>query len=295
MLFWTVCLQLQENKSLKGLSTLGIGGPARYYVEFKTVEELQKALKYCHENGLRHFILGKGSNCLFDDRGFNGCIIHNKIHFSTPNGQGRFHVGAGYSFALLGVQTAKEGYSGLEFASGIPASVGGAIFMNAGANGQETKDALYSVDYVTASGELKTYLKEDLLFRYRYSSFQDFDGAIASATFSLSPAKEARSKQLEIIGYRQKTQPYGDHSAGCIFRNPDGGFAGRLIEECGLKGYAIGEAEVSMLHANFLINKENASSKDFTALIEHIRRTIREKKGIELESEVRVVPYDLPR
>lgn len=287
-------MQLQENKSLKDLTTLGIGGPARYYIEVKSISELQEALRYCHEKRLRHFILGKGSNCLFDDRGFNGCIIHNKIHFSNSLGQGHYHVSAGYSFALLGAQTAKEGFSGLEFASGIPASVGGAIFMNAGANGQETKDALYSVDYVTATGELKTFLKEDLIFTYRYSSFQDFDGAIAGATFALTPAKEARSKQLELIGYRQKTQPYGEHSAGCIFRNPDGDFAGKLIEECGLKGFAIGEAEVSKLHANFLINKDSASSKDFTALIEHIRRTIREKKGIELESEVRVVPYDLP-
>lgn len=288
-------MKLEENKSLKELCTLAIGGPARYYAEVKSTEELQNVLSYCDLNCIPCFILGKGSNCLFDDRGFNGCIIHNKIQFSKPDGKGNFFVGAGYSFALLGVQTAREGFSGLEFASGIPATVGGAIYMNAGANGQETKNALYSVDYVTSSGELKTYYKDDLIFDYRYSSFQDFDGAIASATFALTPEKEARAKQLKIIGYRQKTQPYGEHSAGCIFRNPDSGFAGKLIEDCGLKGVSVGGAEVSTLHGNFLINKNNASSKEFVELIELIRHTIREKTGVLLESEVRVVPYDLPR
>lgn len=288
-------MKLEENKSLKELCTLAIGGPARFYTEVKSVEELQEVLKYCDLHCIPFFILGKGSNCLFDDRGFNGCIIHNKIQFSKSDGNGKYFVGAGYSFALLGVQTARDGYAGLEFASGIPASVGGAIFMNAGANGQETQNALYSVDYVTSTGELKTFLKEDLIFGYRYSSFQDFDGAIASATFALSPEKEARAKQLKIITYRQKTQPYGEHSAGCIFRNPDSGFAGKLIEDCGLKGLSVGDAEVSTLHGNFLINKNNATSRDFKELIESIRHSIREKTGVELESEVRIVPYDLSR
>lgn len=288
-------MQLEENKSLKALTTLGIGGPARYYVEVKTIQDLQEAINYCCQNKISYYLLGKGSNCLFDDRGFNGCIIHNKIHFCTHDKTGIYHVGAGYSFALLGVQTAREGFSGLEFASGIPASVGGAVFMNAGANGQEIKEVLQSVDYVDSNGEIKIFSKEDLIFGYRYSSFQDFDGAIAAATFALSPNASARSRQLDIIGYRQKTQPYGDQSAGCIFRNPDSGFAGKLIEECGLKGFSIGDAEVSLLHANFLINRDSASSQNFLDLINHIRKVVKEKKGIDLESEVRVIPYDFSR
>lgn len=280
-----------ENKNLSTICTLGIGGPAKLYVEVRTTEELQEALYLSHNNSIPFFILGKGSNCLFDDRGFDGLVIHNKIQTISKPEPGIYTVGAGYSFALLGVQTAKEGYSGLEFASGIPASVGGAIFMNAGANGQETKDRLHSVDFVSGKGALVRYQASDLVFSYRYSSFQDFQGAIASATFTLTPSPEARPTQLKIISYRQKTQPYGDKSAGCIFRNPDGGFAGKLIEECGLKGFKIGDAAVSMLHGNFLINCGKATSHDFKALIAHIRNEVKRLKNIDLESEVRIIPY----
>lgn len=286
-------MQLLENKSLKELSTLGIGGSARFYVEAKTTAELQEAFLFCQKNSLPYFILGKGSNCLFDDRGFDGCVIHNKLQFLEKPKAGIYKAGAGYSFALLGVQTAREGWSGLEFASGIPASVGGALFMNAGANGQETKDHLESVEFVTSSGELIEYSRNELLFGYRYSSFQDFDGAIASATFSLVPSPESRAKQLKIIQYRQETQPYGEKSAGCIFRNPDGGFAGKLIEECGLKGYTCGQASVSTLHANFLINNGTATSADFKQLIEHIRSEVKRQKNVSLESEVRMIPYKM--
>lgn len=283
---------LSENKSLKELCTLGIGGNARFYVEVKTDAELQEALMHCYRHSIPTFILGKGSNCVFDDRGFAGCVIHNKIHYLEKQEGGLFKAGAGYSFALLGVQTAREGYSGLEFASGIPASVGGALFMNAGANGLETKDFLHSVEYVTAAGDPVTFLKEDLIFGYRYSSFQDFDGAIASATFALIEAPQAREKQLKIIRYRQETQPYGEKSAGCVFRNPQDDFAGKLIEECGLKGKSCGGAQVSTLHANFLINTGNATSKDFLELIQLIHDEVKRQKGIDLESEVRIIPYE---
>src|SRR5262249_20595825 len=148
-------LVFEENKHLKDYSTLGIGGPARYFVQVRKIEEIQTALKICKENNFRYFILGKGSNCLFDDRGFNGVMILNKIDFFEQPQPGLFHVGAGYSFSLLGVQTARQGWSGLEFASGIPGSVGGAVFMNAGANGMETSECLLSIDYVTMEGELK--------------------------------------------------------------------------------------------------------------------------------------------
>ncbi len=285
-------MQLLENKLLSSVCTLGIGGVARFYIEVDSVEKLQEAMRFSKVQQLPYFILGKGSNCLFDDRGFAGVVIHNKINFCNRIVDGVYKVGAGYSFALLGVQTARDGFSGLEFASGIPASVGGAVFMNAGANGLETKQCLESVEFVTAEGVLKEFKADELLFGYRYSSFQDFDGAIASATFRLIPQSEAREKQLKIIKYRQETQPYGEKSAGCIFRNPAGNFAGKMIEECGLKGFSVGNASVSTLHANFLINKGGATSKDFKELIETIRAQVKNEKGIELESEVRIIPYD---
>lgn len=286
-------LPLAKNKPLCEVSTLGIGGEANFYLEAKTIEDLKAAFLLCKDFKIPFFILGKGSNCLFADEGFNGLVIHNKIDFLKREEKGIYTAGAGYSFSLLGVQSAREGWSGLEFASGIPASVGGAVFMNAGANGAETKDSLLSVDFIDPEGNLRTYSREEFQFGYRFSSFQNLKGAIASATFSLNRSEKAREKQLEIVHYRKKTQPYSEKSAGCIFKNPPDFSAGQLIDSCGLKGFAIGGAEVSTLHANFLINAKNATSKDFQHLMGEIQKKVKEQKGILLEKEVRIIPYDL--
>jgi UDP-N-acetylmuramate dehydrogenase len=280
-----------ENKDLKELCTLGIGGPARYFIEVKTIDQMHEAIHFSREQKLPFFILGKGSNCLFDDRGYQGVVIQNKIDFMKETEPGVFHVGAGYSFSLLGVQTARKGWSGLEFASGIPCTVGGAVFMNAGANGMETFQTLTSVDFISDDGIISNIKKEELIFSYRHSSFQQMKGAILGATFTLNKVEGAREKQLTIIAYRTKTQPYGSKSAGCIFRNPEGAHAGALIEKCGLKGQSVGGAQVSEMHANFLINKESAKSTDMLKLIEKIRTEVKEQTGFELESEVRYIKY----
>jgi len=282
----------EQNRCLNEVTTFGIGGPAHYFIEVRTVEGMSQVLKYCHTHTLPFFILGKGSNTLFDDRGFKGVVIANRIVFFEQPSEGLFHVGAGYSFSLLGSQTARQGWSGLEFASGIPASVGGAIFMNAGANKRETCESLVSVDFVTAEGEIKTIPRKDIEFKYRHSSFQKVSGAILGATFQLEKASGARQHQLEIIQYRKSTQPYSDKSAGCMFRNPDIGPAGMLIDKCGLKGFKVGGAAVSSMHANFIVNKDSATSCDILHLIEEIKRTVKEKTGIDLESEVRYIPYE---
>lgn len=281
----------QENKLLSELSTFKVGGPARYFIEIHTTEEIRQVLLACSQRKLPYFILGKGSNCLFDDRGFNGVIILNKIDFIKRPSSNVFYVGAGYSFSLLGTQTARQGFSGLEFASGIPGSVGGAVFMNAGANGAETCDSLTSVDYISETGELQTIVKEQLHFAYRTSSFQSMKGAIVAATFTLQSEPSARTKQIDIIGYRKNTQPYNSPSAGCIFRNPHCGHAGALIESAGLKGASVGGAQVSSLHANFIVNTGGASSKDVLNLIELVKKQVHEKMNTELESEVRYIPY----
>lgn len=284
----------QENKLLSQLCTFGIGGPARFFVEVRTIEDMQKTLIRCRDENLPYFILGKGSNCLFDDRGFDGVVILNKIDFIERETDGRIHVGAGYSFSLLGSQTARNGFAGLEFASGIPGTVGGAVFMNAGANGKETCETLESVDYVTPDGALQVLKKEQLHFAYRTSSFQKMPGAIVSATFVLSASDTARTRQLEIITYRKNTQPYSDKSAGCIFRNPSCGAAGALIDRSGLKGSSIGGAKVSEMHANFIVNAGQATSQDVLKLIDIIKHQVKEKEGVELESEVRCIPYKFP-
>lgn len=285
-------LSYQTDVPLSTLTTLGIGGPARYVVEVKTIEALTKAIGICQRHEIPFFILGKGSNCLFDDRGFNGAILLNKLDFLEKPVPGTFHVGAGYSFALLGVQTARSGWSGLEFASGIPATIGGAVFMNAGANGSETCQHLISVDYIKADGTHVVLHKEDLAFGYRTSSFQEMSGAIAGATFTLVADPEARKRQLAIVEYRTRTQPYGDKSAGCIFRNPLCAAAGALIEQSGLKGIAVGDAAVSTLHANFIVNKGEAKAQDVLALIALIQEQVQKRTGNQLEAEVRIVPYE---
>jgi UDP-N-acetylmuramate dehydrogenase len=280
------------SKPLKEICTFNIGGPAQYYSEVHSIDEMKQAFLFCKENNLDYFILGKGSNCLFDDKGFKGLVISNKIDFFEFQSSGLFHVGAGYSFALLGVQTARQHWSGLEFASGIPCSVGGAVFMNAGANGWEACNSLLSVDYLTFDGELLLLKKEELNYGYRSSKFQQMEGAIVGATFKLEVGKEARAKQLEIVAYRTKTQPYGEKSAGCVFRNPSAAYAGALIEKAGMKGRQIGGAAVSDKHANFIVNKGLATAHEVKQLIEIIQTKIEEISQINLEIEIKLIPYE---
>lgn len=282
----------QQNILLSELCTFGIGGPARFFIEVRSVEKMQETLKICHTEGLPFMILGKGSNCLFDDRGFNGVVILNKIDFLQHLAPHTFHTGAGYSFSLLGSQTARQGFSGLEFASGIPGSVGGAVFMNAGANGCETCTCLTSVDFVSEEGVLHMLTKQELSFSYRKSSFHEMSGAIVGATFELSSSSTARQRQIEIIDYRKKTQPLRDKSAGCVFRNPTCGHAGALIEKSGLKGVLVGGAKVSEVHANFIVNADHASAQDVLHLISVIKAKVQEKTGVELENELRCIQYD---
>lgn len=285
-------LKIQKNKQLSKVCTFGVGGPARYFFEVDTVEEAKSALAWAQENQLRVHVLGKGSNTLFDDRGFNGIVILNKIDFFEETLPGCFHVGAGYSFSLLGGQTARQGWSGLEFASGIPGSVGGAVYMNAGANGSETARVLVSVDFISVDCCLRVIPIEELAFGYRTSPFQKMRGLITGATFRLTHESKARERQLEIIEYRKKTQPYSDKSAGCVFRNPKEGSAGNLIDKTGLKGLSVGGAKVSEKHANFIVNTGNATSQEILALMSLVQQKVKKQTTLDLESEIRWIPYD---
>jgi len=271
-------------------TTFGIGGRARYFFEVRSIEALQEVVRFCEGEGLRYFVLGKGSNTLFDDRGFDGVVILNKIQFKEVK-EGEFYVGAGYSFALLGTVTAREGWEGLEFAAGIPGSVGGAVFMNAGAGGSETCQTVVEVVWVNEKGAVEILPQEALAWDYRWSQFQKKRGAIAAVRFRLKGCPQAKERQRMLVDYRTKTQPYGEMSAGCLFRNPPGASAGRLIEACGLKGRVIGGAEVSMLHANFVVNKGSATASDVLSLAREIQQVVEEKTGHRLEMEIRRVAY----
>jgi UDP-N-acetylmuramate dehydrogenase len=280
---------LRAGHSLKEFSTFGIGGPIRFYLEATQIAQIEEAIEWASGQKIPYFILGKGSNCLFDDQGFAGLVIHNKIDFCDFDGC-RVYVGAGYSFSLLGTQTAKRGLSGLEFASGIPGSVGGAVYMNAGANGQETCQALEEILYLDPSFGKKIIAREQLTFGHRTSSFQSMRGVILSARFILRQNPDARKIQLDYINRRLMSQPYSEKSAGCVFRNPSMGLsAGLLIDQCGLKGLRCGGAEVSKIHANFIVNVSQATSADVITLIDQVQRQVYEKTKVWLEPEVRLV------
>ncbi|KAL5726114.1 hypothetical protein ACHQM5_009184 [Ranunculus cassubicifolius] len=282
---------IRHKKLLSDLSTWGIGGICNYFIQVTTISQLISAVRYCNDNSVRFLIVGKGSNCLFDDQGFDGCVILNRIEFIQKIEPGLYRVGSGYPFNRLGVQSCNEGFSGLEFAGGIPGTVGGATYMNAGANGQETADIIDSVEFVSNDGRYRTLNRNDLTFSYRRSSFQDMDdlAAIITVTFCLTPSATAKSQQQTYLARRRLTQPVGERSAGSVFQNPLGFSAGELIEKVGLKGHRVGGAKISDIHANFFINIGNSTSKDMLKLINLAKEKVNSKFGIQLNEEVRYI------
>lgn len=280
-------LSFATDKTLAEFSTFGIGGPIAYFAEVTTIEEMREGILFSVDQNLPLLVVGRGSNCLFDDAGFSGVVLHNKIDFCTwKEGDLQVYVGGGYNFSLLGVQSARKDWSGLEFGSGIPGSVGGAVFMNAGANGRETSASVVSVVYMDMEGNTREYRKEEIVFGYRFSSFQKKQGAIVAATFAFTKSPRARDKQIQMVERRIKTQPLKEKSIGCVFRNPETVSAGFLIEQCGLKGTREGGAKISDLHANFIINDEGATGVDVQNLIKKIQSKVLKETGFQLQTEI---------
>ncbi|XP_059670584.1 uncharacterized protein LOC132316091 [Cornus florida] len=293
---WKGLKIVRGEKLLSDLSTWGIGGPCNYFVEVFDQTQLVSVLRYCHEHSIQFMVIGKGSNCLFDDLGFDGCIVLNRIEFLEKIESGIYRVGSGFRFNRLGIQCSNEGFMGLEFAGGIPGTVGGAAYMNAGANGQETADVIDSVEIVTNEGKFQTLNRIDLDFGYRLSPFQDMDNlaAIVAVTFRLKHSESARRRQQEYLERRRISQPLREQSAGSVFRNPSnsGVSAAELIERAGLKGYRVGGAMVSNIHANFFINSGGSTSQDMLQLIGLVKEMVYQKFGVQLKEEVLYVhPY----
>lgn len=281
-------LEIKKNVSLKNLSTFSIGGLCKFYICIKSIEDLKKAFSFIKENKLSYFVLGNGSNLLFDDKGFDGVILHIRIE-DLAFENNKVYVGGGVLLPKLSLITAKNELSGLEYFSGIPASVGGAICMNAGAEGKSISSFLENVTFVHEDGKVQIFDKNELEFDYRFSSFNELKGAIVFATFALKAAKKVEEARLAYLTKKNKSQPIKSYSAGCVFKNPKNNFAGMCIEKCGLKGKSIGGAKVSELHANFIINEKDATSKDVLDLIDHIKKEVWERCSIELEEEIRYV------
>ena len=267
---------------------MGIGGHADKFIEINSLEDMCEIRRYVSSTNIQYQVIGKGSNILIDDNGFSGLIILNKIDFFRIE-KPYIYTGGGTSFASLGAKSSRQNLSGLEFASGIPGSVGGAVCMNAGANKMETFDSLVYVGCVNKNGEYLELMKESIRFGYRYSSFQDSDLIIVSACFKLRDDSKASQRQKGFIKSRLSTQPYSSKSAGCIFKNPKSISAGKLIDSLGLKRFCVGDAQVSEMHGNFLINKKNARSKDFLALIALIQEKVYTKTSIKLETELKII------
>ncbi len=276
-------------------TSLGIGGPAEAMAFPVDEGQLSMLLAMAHSNGTAVFILGNGTNLLVLDGGIKGLVINVSrmdwiIKEHAEGGRVMVRAGAGASLPKLANFCSEEGFSGLEFATGIPGTVGGAVHMNAGAYGSEIKDALYKVRIVMEDGSVREINPEELGKGYRHGGLPE-NSAVAEAWFSLTvgDAEEIKKRASEYMGKRRATQPLSSKSAGSTFKNPPGMKAWKLIEEAGLKGTKVGGAMVSEKHANFLINAGGATAKDFKALMELVARTVEEKLGIRLEPEVKIV------
>ena len=280
------------NEPMKNHTTFHIGGNADCFCEVKTVNALKKILTLCKENNIPCFIIGLGSNLLVSDNGFKGIVIKLGGTFTEMYVQdNKISCGAGASLASACVLARKNSLSGLEFAWGIPGSVGGAAYMNAGAYDGEMKDVISEVTFMDSFGNIKTYQKNELDFGYRHSVFTDTQNIILNVTFTLKPEQQViiNDRMQELMDKRKSKQPINHYSAGSVFKRPEGFYAAALIEECGLKGFSVGGAEVSTKHSGFIVNDHNATAEDVRQLVEYIKKVVLEKKGVELCCEIKFV------
>ena len=267
-----------------------IGGNADVYIKVNNLSKLSTILKECQASDVDYMILGNGSNLLVSDDGIRGVVIRLDGDFRkiTLLDDTTIFCGAGATLAYLCKFALNCGLSGLEFAWGIPGTVGGAVFMNAGAYDGEMKDVVHSVSHISPSGEIGRTEKENMNFGYRTSVYRSNNMIITGVTLKLKKGNpdEIRAKMDNYMSRRSTKQPLEYPSAGSVFKRPEGNFAGALIEQCGLKGKTCGGAQVSEKHAGFIINKSNATAKDVRDLIGEIQKTVSDKTGYSLECEL---------
>lgn len=282
-------IEYRINEPMKAHTTFRIGGAADIYLIVRTVDELRCAVAACRESGVPWMILGKGSNLLVSDDGIEGAVIAPDGDFKSVSVEGdTITCGAALSLSKLCTVAADHSLGGLEFAYGIPGSVGGAVYMNAGAYGGETKDVVVEVTYMTPDGAVGTLTNEQLGFGYRTSVFKSNDNMILFAKYQLTPddRESILARMDDVMNRRRSKQPLEYPSAGSVFKRPVGAFAGTLIEQCGLKGRRVGGAEVSTKHAGFIVNADNASCDDVMRLVRLVQDTVSEQTGYDLECEI---------
>ncbi|MGM9637308.1 MAG: UDP-N-acetylmuramate dehydrogenase [Eubacteriales bacterium] len=285
-------IERKKDTPLAGFTSFKVGGPADQLILPHTKEALVELISVVRECKIRYLILGNGSNVLFSDRGYRGAVLLTTALRSYSVEGTKIHADCGVPLGALSVAAAAAGLSGLEFAYGIPGTLGGAVYMNAGAYGGEIADVLESSTCLCSDGQLCELSVEEHAFGYRSSVYQSSGGTVLSATLSLKKGDptEIQAKMKDFMSRRREKQPLESPSAGSTFKRYPGYYTGKLIEDAGLKGFSVGDAMVSEKHAGFVINAGEATSADILALIEHIKQTIYQKNGILLECEVRIIP-----
>ena len=286
---------IKENVSLSKFTTYKVGGTARLLVYPKNTEKLILLLKKLKKENIKHKVLGFGSNLIFSDSLYDGVIIKLDSFDGVKIKDTVITAGAGVSLIKLSYKAQKEGLTGLEFASGIPGSVGGAVFMNAGAYKSDMGYIVSEVKVLTPELDVKTLYNKDLKYKYRSSFLQSNPNYIClEATLVLRHGDKNAIKELMETRKQKRllTQPLEYPSAGSVFRNPEGDFAGRLIEECGLKGYSIGGAKVSEKHANFIVNSGGATASDVKNLITYVHDKVKEETKVDLKIEQEFVNWE---
>ena len=301
-------LSLMQDEPMKKHTTFRIGGPADYYAE-PDVSQISKIIEIAKACDMPVAVIGNGSNLLVGDKGIRGLVIgigkglsaievteavaqQSTAQDFTAQDNGRIiTAGAGAILAAVAAKAAEASLSGLEFASGIPGSVGGAVVMNAGAYGGEIKDVLIDATVLTAEGELKTVTRDELDLSYRHSIVPEKGYIVLSARFMLTPKPqdEIKAYMAELRAKRVEKQPLEYPSAGSTFKRPEGYFAGKLIMDAGLRGYSVGDAQVSQKHCGFVVNKGEATAADVLTLIKDVQETVLKQFGVKLEPEVKMI------
>ena len=296
--FYNQLIQIVEEKQvlcdepMSKHTTFRVGGPADYFVMPRSIEEVQKIVAFCKASKMPYYIIGNGSNLLVSDAGYRGVVIQIYKSMSAIEVEGTtIRARAGALLSKIGNVALEAGLSGFEFAAGIPGAVGGAVVMNAGAYGGEMKDILVSSTVLTQEGTILTLYNEELELGYRTSIIAKKEYVVLEAVYRLEPSEKEsiRSKMDELKIQRVTKQPLEYPSAGSTFKRPEGYFAGKLIQDAGLRGFQVGGAQVSEKHCGFVINKENATAADIVELMKQVSEKVMQEFGVQLEPEVKML------
>lgn len=288
--------KVQLEEPMNQHTTFRVGGNAEYYVSVSSEAELKSGIALCKEYDIPYIVLGNGSNVLVSDKGITGVVFQldsqfSEVVYEQDKDNWTVTAKAGAMLSVIGAQCLKQEITGFEWAAGIPGTVGGAVYMNAGAYGGEMKDIITEVTVLTKDGQIEKRTVDELDLSYRHSALMAEEAYVLEAVFSLKigAADKIKATMDDLSQKRRSKQPLEYPSAGSTFKRPEGYFAGKLIEDAGLRGYQVGGAQVSEKHCGFVINKDHATASDVYQLTENVKKIVLEKFGVEMEREIRLI------